>query len=116
MQVHAKSKYVRFSPYKLRPIVSAIRGNSLDKAVAWLNSQALKKVRPILKVVLSAYANSKNLNSASIALSEFVIKDIRVDAGPIVKYYKPGAMGRAMVQRKRLSHLQVTLQRKDNVK
>ena len=113
MQVKAKSRYVRISPYKLRPIVDVIRGNSLDQAVAWLGNCALKKVQPIMKVILSAYSNGKNLNSSVNSMSEFFIEEIKVDQGPIMKYYKPGAMGRANVQRKRLSHLEVVLRRKD---
>jgi len=111
MQVNAKSKYIRISPYKLRPVVDAIRGFRLDKAVAWLNTRALKKTRPVVKTILSAYANGKNIQPNVSSMAEFVIKEIRVDQGPIIKYYKPGAMGRAMVQRKRLSHLQVILEK-----
>ena len=39
-----------------------------------------------------------------------MIKDIRVDQGPIFRYFKPGAMGRANIQRKRFSHMSVILE------
>ncbi len=112
MRVRAKSKYIRISPYKLRPVVDVIKGYSADKALAWLKTCALKKVKPIEKTLLSAYANGKELNPDVSSMAEFFIKEIRVDQGPVIKYYKPGAMGRACMQRKRLSHLEVVLERK----
>ncbi len=107
MLVKAKSKYIRVSPYKLRPFVNVIRGYSVEHALAWLRTCSVKRVRPLMKVLYSAYANARNLNAN---LSTGVkIKEIKVDQGPIIKYFKPGAMGRANLQRKRLSHIEVTL-------
>ena len=111
MQVRAKSKFVRVSPYKLRPIVSAVKGHSVEKALAWLRNCALKKVNPIIKTIHSAYSNGKNLDSTVSTAADLFIKDIRVDQGPVVKYHKPGAMGRASLQRKRFSHVEVVLQK-----
>ena len=45
--------------------------------------------------------------------SDLLYKEIRVDQGPILSYFKPGAMGRAMVQRKRLCHISVILETKN---
>jgi large subunit ribosomal protein L22 len=114
MLVRAKSKYIRVSPYKLRPVVDVIRGYSVDKALAWLQTAALKKVEPVRKALLSAYSNGKNLLSDKAEMNQFLIKEIKVDQGPTIKYYKPGAMGRAMVQRRRLSHLEIILEKKDD--
>ena len=109
----AKSKYIRISPYKLRPYVDIIRGYPVDKALAWLKTLSMKRVVPITKTLLSAYANAKNASSGEmISMDGVIIKDIRVDQGPIVTYFKPGAMGRANVQRKRLSHLEIQLDKK----
>ena len=113
MLVRAKSKYIRISPYKLRSVVDVIRGYSVDKALAWLQTAALKRVVPVQKTLLSAYSNGKNLLAAEVPMNEFLIKEIKVDQGPVIKYFKPGAMGRASVQRRRLSHLQIVLKRKD---
>jgi len=108
----AKSKYLRISPYKLRPYIDVIRGNSVDKALAWLETCALKRVKPITKTLFSAYSNAKNLNPEFGSMSDLVIKEIRIDQGPIIKYFKPGAQGRACPQRKRLSHLEIILDKK----
>lgn len=113
MLVRAKSKYIRVSPYKLRPIINEIRGSSVDKALAWLKNCSLKRVDPIEKTLFSAYSNGKNLNPNVKNMNEFFIKDIRIDQGPVIKYFKPGAMGRASMQKKRLSHLEIVLEKKD---
>ncbi len=98
--IKAKSKYIRVSPYKLRPLVDVVRGRSVAQALAWLENHAVKRVQPIIKTIASAYSNGKNMRSDVASMEDLVIKDIRVDQGPTIKYYKPGAMGRANVQRK----------------
>ena len=113
MLVRAKSKYIRISPFKLRPVVDVVRGLPLDQALAWLQTTSLRRIEPVKKTILSAYANGKNVLSAEVPMNQFFIKEIRVDQGPIIKYFKPGAQGRANHQRKRLSHLQVVLERKE---
>ena len=116
MLVKANTKYIRVSPYKLRPVVDVIRGYSVDKALAWLQTNALRKTVFVKKTLLSAYANGKNILSAEIPMNQFFIKEIKVDQGPTVKYFKPGAMGRASIQCRRLSHLQIILEKKEVIK
>lgn len=111
MQVSAKSKYVRVSPYKLRPIVDVIRGKSLAQSQAYLKTHLTKRVGPIIKVLESAYANVQNVSESKIVPEELVVKKIFVDQGPVLRYYKPAAMGRAAVQRKRLSQITVVLEK-----
>lgn len=111
MQVSAKSKYVRVSPYKLRPIADVIRGKSLAQSQAYLKTHMTKRVEPILKVLNSAYANTQNVSENKVSPEELVVKKIFVDQGPVLRYYKPAAMGRAAVQRKRLSQITVVLEK-----
>ncbi|MCF7899042.1 50S ribosomal protein L22 [Candidatus Babeliales bacterium] len=110
--IKAISKYVRVSPYKLRPFVDVVRGYSVDRALAWLQNCEIKRVRPIIKTIFSAYSNGKNTQTDISSMQDLLIKEIRIDQGPIIKYFKPGAMGKANIQRKRLSHIQVELARK----
>ena len=111
MLVRAKSKYIRISPFKLRPVVDVVRGLPLDQALAWLQTTSLRRIEPVKKTILSAYANGKNVLSAEVPMNQFLIKEIKVDQGPTIKYFKPGAMGRASMQRKRMSHLQIVLEK-----
>lgn len=105
----AKSKYVRVSPYKLRPFADVIRGYTVQRALAWLKTcSVVNRVRPIEKVISSAYANAKQ-KTENLSMNDLFIKEIKVDQGPTFKYHKPTARGRAAVQRKRLSHVEVVL-------
>ncbi|HEX2977791.1 MAG TPA: 50S ribosomal protein L22 [Candidatus Babeliales bacterium] len=109
MQFSAKAKFVRYSPYKLRPLADVIRGKNAQYALHWLETYKTRRSVPLKKMLMSAVANAKNLNELSP--NDLVIKDLRIDEGPIIRYYKPGAMGRANIQRKRLCHLSVILER-----
>jgi large subunit ribosomal protein L22 len=108
MQFVAKTRYIRYSPYKLRPLADVVRGKNVQYALAWLGACRLKKAVPIRKMVASAAANAKNLRD--IAPDALIIKDIRVDEGPAVRSYKPGAMGRAALQRRRYSHMKIVVE------
>jgi large subunit ribosomal protein L22 len=109
MQAQAISKYVRLSPYKLRPYADVIRGNTVGKAYAWLQTCANKRTTPLLKTMMSAAANAKNKGGEAVILEELRITEVRIDQGPIIRYFKPGAMGRGVIQRKRLCHVKVVV-------
>jgi len=107
----AKAKYIKISPYKLRPIVDVIRGKRIDQALAWLKTYAVKRVVPIQKVLISAYSNARDIHKNTVSIEALFIKEIKVDQGPVMKYYKPTAMGRSAAQKKRTSHIEVVLGR-----
>lgn len=107
MQFNAKARFLRFSPYKLRPLVDVIRGKSVLEALQWLATHPVKRVLPIAKLVESAAANAKNVSN--IEKVNLIISEIKVDNGPMRRYFKPGAMGRSTVLRRRSSHASVTL-------
>lgn len=109
----AKSRYIRVSPYKLRPLADVIRGSTVGKAFSWLKTCGLQRARSITKALESAYANAKNIHPDIDSMDAVFIKEIRIDQGPIIRYFKPGAMGRANPQRKRLSHIEIILDRRD---
>jgi large subunit ribosomal protein L22 len=109
MQFSAKAKFVRYSPYKLRPLADVIRGKNAQDALYWLETYQTRRSVPLKKMLVSAVANAKDREN--VPANELKIKDLRVDEGPIIRYYKPGAMGRANIQRKRQCHLSVILER-----
>lgn len=109
-QFIAKVRYVWYSPYKLRPLANVVRGKDVTYALGWLTTYRTQRVGPLKKMIESAVANAKNRQN--VDPSALIIKEIRIDQGPIHRYFKPGAMGRASVQRKRLSHLSVILETK----
>lgn len=107
MQFTAKARNISVSPYKLRVLVDVIRGKSAGYALGWLNTCAMKRVVPIKKMIESAVANAKSLQN--LGVDHLVIKEIRVDQGRMLRYYKSGAMGRANIYRKRSSNMSVIL-------
>ena len=111
MRFTAKALYIPFSPYKLRPIANVLRGKSLVYALGWLQTYKTKRARPLRKIIESAAANAKSLQS--IDRGVLFVKEIYVDQGPIHRYFKPGSHGRAMDQRRRLCHIGVTLEVQD---
>lgn len=112
MQFGAKAKFIRYSPFKLRPLADLVRGKNVRYALDWLRAHENQRVTPLKKVIESAAANAKNLKDTSP--ENLMIKELRVDQGPIYRYFKPGAMGRSVILRKRFSHINVILE--SNVK
>lgn len=108
MQFVAKARYIRVSHFKMRPLVDVVRGKNVAYALNWLSTCSLKKAVPVAKLIESAAANAKSLQN--LDSRDLIIKDIRVDQGPMFRYFKPGAMGRANIYRKRLSHMSVIVE------
>lgn len=108
MRFVAKARYIRISHFKMRPLADVVRGKNVAYALNWLSTCALKKAMPIKKMIESAAANAKSLQNLDSA--DLVVKEIRIDQGPMFRYFKPGAMGRANIQRKRLSHMSVVVE------
>ncbi len=109
MKFNAVAKFVKYSPYKLRPLVDNIRGKSVQFALGWLTTYGAKKSVPVRKLIESASANAKHLHD--IEKGELYVHEIKIDQGPTLKYFKPGAMGRSNVYRKRMSHISVILKK-----
>ena len=108
MNFKASAKYIKRSPYKLRPIIDVIRGKNAQYALDWLKVYGLKKSSAIKKLLESAIANAKNINE-ELQTRDLCVSEIRVDEGPTFKYFKPSAQGRSMIMRKRLSHMMIIL-------
>lgn len=107
-QFIASARYVNYSPYKLRPIADIVRGKDVVYALNWLTTYRTQRAEPIRKLLESAVANAKNKSSVEGSLLK--VKEIRVDGGPIHRYFKPGAQGRANIQRRRLCHMKIVLE------
>lgn len=105
MQFIAKTFHVRMSPYKLRPLADVVRGKNVSYALHWLATHPVRRATPVRKVIESAAGNAKNLKG--LEPQRLIVQEIRVDEGPVIRYFRPGAMGRANVQKKRLSHISV---------
>src|SRR5579872_7395783 len=108
MRFSAKVLFLPISPFKLRPYIDVVRGKNVEQAIRWLSTVTVRRSVPIKKTIESAAANAKHLQNIDSA--DLKISDIRVDHGPMYKYFKPGAMGRSNIYRKRFSHASVILE------
>lgn len=99
----AFSRYIRMSPFKLRRILDQIRNRSYEETLMILKFMPYKSCDVILKTVCSAASNVKNQFSVQDSL--LVIKEARVDAGPILKRFRPHAQGRGFPIKKRMCHI-----------
>ncbi len=111
MEFTAKARYLSYSPYKLRPLVDVVRGKNARYAHNWLTTFRSQRSEVVKKVLDSVLANAKNLKN--IEPENLFIKEIHVDQGPIHRYFKPGAQGRANPQRRRQCHMKIVLASKE---
>lgn len=96
----------RQSPRKVRLLADLIRGKKIAHATAALAFADKKAALPFQNLLKSAVANAKNLNLDTEAL---VVKEVSVNAGPILYRSLPMARGRAFRMRKRTSRLVIVL-------
>jgi len=105
--VHAKARYVRTAPRKVRVVADQIRGLDVEAAIALLNFSPRGAAVPVLKLVRSAAANAEN--NFDLDPEEMRITGISVDEGPTMRRYRPRARGRATRIEKRSCHINIAL-------
>lgn len=107
MEVKASARYIRISPRKVRLVVSLVRGMKLASAYEQLKFVGKGAAEPVRKAIASAAANA--VHNFSLSEDNLLVKEIRVDSGPVLKRWLPRAHGHASPLRKRMSHIMVTL-------
>lgn len=103
MEVQAKAKWVRTSPRKVRLVAQTLRNLPVSEALTACQFMPRAAARDVAKVIRSAQANAEN--NFNLVRDDLVIKDIRVEAGPMLKRGQPRAMGRLFSVFKRTSHI-----------
>ena len=106
--MRAVAKFVRIAPRKARLVAKEIRGRSYPEVVSLLRFTNKRAAKVVGEVVNSAAANAEHNSDADT--DELRVKTVRVDEGPTIKRYRPRAMGRATMMRKRTSHITVELE------
>ncbi len=114
MPYQAKHKYARISPRKVRPLADMIRGKLADEALDILQYQPQRGARMLEKVLKSALGNARDpdnpLNKGRMLdADQLYVSSATIDGGPMYKRIRPRARGMAFVIKKRLSHINVTL-------
>jgi large subunit ribosomal protein L22 len=112
MEAIAKAKYIRQSARKVRHVLDLVRELHVEKALNILHFSTKKASVVIEKTIRSAVANAVNAPNSEINADNLYITTAFCDEGPTMKRFRPRAMGRATVIRRRSSHLTIVVAEK----
>jgi large subunit ribosomal protein L22 len=107
METKAVAKYIRISPQKARLVADVVRGQDVETAITTLRFMPKKAAQILRKVVESAVANAEQMET--IDVDTLYVKEIQINGGPMLKRFRPRAMGRATRILKRTSHITVVV-------
>ena len=107
METTVKAKHLKQSPTKIRFVLNKLRGMNVNYAINILGNSNKKASNFILKAIKSGLSNLENNNEFD--QDQLFISNAFVDGGPVMKRFRPRAMGRASKIIKRTSHLTITL-------
>jgi len=108
MEVIAKSRQVKVSPSKVRPVLDLVRGKKVEEALAILKFMPMPSAQLVAKTIKSASANAEN--NYQVALDSLRITKIFADKGQTLKRFRPRARGRASPILKRRAHITVVVE------
>jgi len=107
MRAHAKARFIRQSPYKVRRVLDLVRGLPVTEARAILRHTNRRAAEPIAKCLDSAVANAEH--NLALDEDELFVAEAFADEGPTLKRWRPRARGRATRIRKRTSHITIVV-------
>ena len=106
----AIKRYERASPRKVNRILEILRGKTIPEARALLQMQHTRTRLPVMKTLNSAVANLKfKVGAVRIDDKDLIVKEARIDEGPIMKRWRPGFRGTADMIRRRTCHIKFTV-------
>ncbi|MFY7843116.1 MAG: 50S ribosomal protein L22 [Rhabdochlamydiaceae bacterium] len=103
----AKTRFVRISPRKARYAANIIKNMNVEDAALQLQHSQLRGGRLLLKTLNSAVANAEN--QMNVQKRDLRVKEIRVDAGPVMKRAKSKNKGGRVPVMKRTSHFTIVI-------
>ena len=103
----AKLSYARVSVQKACFVLDAIRGKSVNEALAIVTYNPRYASSLVKKLLESAIANAENNNGMSA--DNLYIAEAYANKGPTMKRIRPRAQGRAYRIEKRMSHITIVL-------
>ncbi len=107
MVSRAVARYIRISPRKTRLVANYVKGKSVAEALGILANLNKKACVYIEEALRSAIANAKR--SPEISEEDLFISKLTVDCGPALKRFRAASMGRAVMIKHRMSHINVEL-------
>lgn len=106
MIARAEAKFIRISPFKVRPVIQVVKAFAASRAMSVLTAMNKKGAYHLAKVLKSAIANAKQKGYSEDKL--FIAKAI-ANSGPTLKRFRAASFGRATPILKRSSHITVEL-------
>jgi len=117
METTVKLKYIKQSTKKIRFVLDDIRGTRVNSALNKLDKLNKKAAFSIAKAIRSGLSNLSNSNTDdNFIQDDYYIHEAYVDQGPVMKRFRPAAMGRATPILKRSSHLTLKLKKTVQIK
>ncbi len=111
MEVRAFARDLPISPQKIRLVCDEVRGKDADQAITILRFLPHKGARYLMKLIESAVANAEN--NRELNRQDLYVKTIYANEGLKLKRMKAGARGRYKPRVKRLSHVTVVLDERE---
>lgn len=105
--VRAFAVRVPGSPQKMRLVADVVRGKAANEALVALKFMTNAAAKDVAKVIRTAVANAEE--NFGMNGDDMVIKSITVDEAPMMKRRRFASRGRAVMRRKRSSHISVVL-------
>lgn len=105
---HAKLRFLRVAPRKVRLVADEVRGKKVGDALALLKYTPQAAAEHLSKLLRSAVANAEQ-KGGRVDVDALYVKTLTVDQGPKMRRFMPRAMGRAYRVEKKTSHVYVEL-------
>jgi large subunit ribosomal protein L22 len=109
--VSARGKNVRVKPRKVRLLLRALKGHSIDEAVAILRNVSMPVARKVEKLVKSAAANAEN--NYQLSVRDLRIKSAVADEGTRLHRIRAGPRGKAKPWTRRYTHITIVVEEKE---
>jgi len=110
MEAQAINRFIGTSPRKMMIVIDLIRGRGVEDALTILHFSPKHASKTAEKVLRSAISNLQSKDEGGrVDTSTMYVKEVFVDAGPMVKRIQPAPMGRAFRVRKRSHHLTIVV-------
>jgi large subunit ribosomal protein L22 len=109
--VSARMRYSSSSAQKMRRIMTAIRGQKAEAALAALQAMPQTAAAGLAKLLKSAIANATE--NQGLTKEDLVIARVYANEGPTRKWRKFGPRGRMKPILRRSSHVTIVLREKE---
>jgi len=111
MKFTSTQKFIKTTPRKLREVVQVIKDLTPEGALEILPFVQREAATPLSKAIKSAIANIAE--SEKKPQTKIIFSEIQINEGPRLKRYHAGSKGRAKPYRRKMSHIRIVLETKN---